>query len=1386
MNENTMYKDYFDIDENYFPAVNEELINSGEVDWHRFYPHATFIQLLKDTASILERNKKLSIWVEGAYGTGKSHAALTLKKILDADQIETKKYFVDNGIDKDIYNKIQGAKDKGTILTVHRYGVESIRGDESLLMAVQESIKKSLIEKGLEHLGDESLKDAIIQKLRDNIFSNYFDELIENRYHIQFGTDRSASIIEKLETLPEKETGELSKKIINIGDIEKINAFKLSPDNLIGWIKNIIEKNKIKSVIFIWDEFTDFFTNNRDSLTGFQKLLDSSQSMPFHFIIVSHKSESLFNDKDDNRKKILDRFVRPTCEIKLPENMAFKLMGAALRKKDDEILKREWKETADTLQAELTDSSALVIKSANIEPSDLKAVLPIHPYTAIILKYLASLFGSNQRSMFDFIKNKRGEAEDRSFMWYIENHGPMSNDPLLTIDMLWDYFYAEGRANLEPSLKSLLSVYDQNENSMNLNLESRKVLKTILLLQGISEANMGSVEMFRPTAKNIGNAYEGTDLGNSRATAIAQRLAKEKILYEQPYGTNREIQFVAVRTTANEEDLAAKIDEFKKSRKLRDIVEFSEVNDFLMLPPALKLRCNITSATVDNIDKVASDIRSKHWENRVPVVICYSTDDAERAALLPKIKILAEEERQEIIWVDTSLSDFKKDRLEEYYRTLAESAHWKGVDPKLSDNYLKDAEEVVQKWKKTICCAEIRIITHSRNEKVVGAIEAIAKISDYCRNLFPFAIDNLSSFSNMYEGSPTYRMGAKCGAGQETAGIFKSAKIDKNLSEIWCVEKYWISNKSHLLSKIKIDVDRKICESFDKDGRISICEIYNHLKAAPYGFLPCNLSAFVVGFLLKEYAISTYNWSNLSLSEPMSIEKLAEMIEEIIKLDITSNNRYVDKYIVKMSPEEYSFLQATSKIFRIPQTQCSSIEKIINEVIVKVRDLGFPLWALNDFIRVEKPKYCDEIYAVINNYCLLLNKGNDIRLAYDIGCLCTKNITLADIIQSLLTKENCKDGMKLYLDNYKDGELKQFAEKIEDGGNSLNSLKNKTTFDATWLWEKDTINSKIEELIIEYKLIDASCECTRKTSSFKELESAWFENIQRIKLPYESIKNECGDIKDLLGYLFDIAKTGSIRTIIQKQFLFELQKKSSEYTSFLGNQSTLFRRLFKPYLQGLSDNEVEKILRQLPTGLFVKSHIEYQEKISDIISTYKKSLKYNIMRNLWQAKTETQTPTEWSEKNSTPILCMVDDEYERAKNIFDLLNRKNLSDTEIDNCTSYIETAKFFKEFFDQTNIEKCFSEKMLGSYSAILTDNNEVRNYLKKKLGCNVYDWYPNPMVRNIIVQYASDNYVRKGYEKALQKIEDMDADSVKSYLKKLVKDNVKVGIEIIREGQE
>ncbi|MBQ8036645.1 MAG: hypothetical protein IJ268_06595, partial [Proteobacteria bacterium] len=133
------YESYFNIDKRFNPQIDKAQIENQPDLWKEFYPHESFVSLIKTTIDILNRKKRLSVWVKGAYGTGKSHAVLTLKKLLEASPQDAEEYFVkpENAdlLGRDLYNQFDAAKRSGKILVVHRYGSSSIKSDDQLVLA---------------------------------------------------------------------------------------------------------------------------------------------------------------------------------------------------------------------------------------------------------------------------------------------------------------------------------------------------------------------------------------------------------------------------------------------------------------------------------------------------------------------------------------------------------------------------------------------------------------------------------------------------------------------------------------------------------------------------------------------------------------------------------------------------------------------------------------------------------------------------------------------------------------------------------------------------------------------------------------------------------------------------------------------------------------------------------------------------------------------------------------------------------------------------------------------------------------------------------------------------------------------------------------------------
>ena len=77
------------------PAYNIEMEEAG--NWESFLPNQQFNEILIKAIGAVRNNdmdKHRSLWIEGTYGTGKSHAGAVLKHLL-CDNVEEIRQWVD-------------------------------------------------------------------------------------------------------------------------------------------------------------------------------------------------------------------------------------------------------------------------------------------------------------------------------------------------------------------------------------------------------------------------------------------------------------------------------------------------------------------------------------------------------------------------------------------------------------------------------------------------------------------------------------------------------------------------------------------------------------------------------------------------------------------------------------------------------------------------------------------------------------------------------------------------------------------------------------------------------------------------------------------------------------------------------------------------------------------------------------------------------------------------------------------------------------------------------------------------------------------------------------------------------------------------------------------
>jgi hypothetical protein len=1400
MSEKKVYKEYFDIDPKYYAAVTADLIDKGLVSWKGFYPHETFVKLLERTHSVLSGKDPRSLWVEGAYGTGKSHAVLTVKSLLEASDEEVRAYFDDYGLSSDLCQKLITDKNSGKLITIHRIGSGFIRSDQDLILAIQDSIMLALEKHGIENRGEASLKDAALKWFEKDANKIWFDTLIhEDEYAWAFGGEDINTIINKLKEGVEVQS--IMRNIMRVAEDNGITALRLDIQGLANWIKDVIAQNNINAILFIWDEFTEFFQNNQNSLTGFQTLAEISQSHPFYFMIVSHESRSLFANAD-TAKKILDRFV-PPIKIELPENMAFRLMAQAMKKTSDPVLAAEWIEYANELNDQLASVRSVIETSAKkestmgqktiISDEELQSIVPIHPYAALLLKHLSVAFSSNQRSMFDFIiSNDMTDA--KGFKWFINSYGPLDSQNLLTIDMLWEFFNGKGQNGLNDDVRVILDSYNLLQSD-KLTPDEQRVFKTVLLLQAISQRISG-VELLRPNEMNVDLAFSGTDWSKGKGRSIAEKLCRDGLIFKKPVGGGK-MEYTVANSTGDAATIEKKKQEIIAETKTQNLIISADLMSAIQLPASIKSRFVMEGAAIGNYNSVLTKASHSVINNRFKTVVTFAINDNEEGQLREQILKSVNSYSDIIIFVEC-LTTMGQDLYEQYIENMAYSRYYAQNDKARATNFEKQATRCLNDWKQKISSGAFLLYTSDNLSGI--RLAGLQSLQDELKNVehkrYYYGLSQFTVIDNMFAKGPLAQ-GAECGIKQTLVGTFKSGNEKLSLSNAltgaWGVDDYWNDpgKKSIVIVRIKNKVEEIIQNGFSTDsGRVSVLSIFSALEEEPFGFIPSNFSAFIMGFVLKEYACSDYFWSNGSSSESMTVDKMKQMIANALNQKVTPNNNYKEEFIVEMGPEQKMFLKSTAKVFNIPISQCGSVESARDQIRSKMKQLSFPIWCIKSLLESEVLKSSSkEVSDVIDAYCGIANTANSVKstesdLANGIGKAIIDNENIVDDLVSVITNEKCKQGMLAYISNYKSGVLVSLAQEVDDNGAYIDQVKQKFNADAAnWVWSSETADEKIDDVILEYKIIVESNKYNPKAFSLHDAVIEWNKRTSNIRISYEALKKTVGSLGLLLEQLLSMQRSGTLIEQNKSRFLDCLLAEGANFTEFYKKQSQYFKQVAATFIEDLDEQDIDKLYSEIPNGQFTKSSTEYFNYIEGKVKVFLQNQAKRKLLSLWKDKTGTKSPVDWSSTYQTPILCMFSDEdRNNIRQMFRAFTDKSASEDMVSKTINYLENADFFTRLSNEEERDKCFQNRVVGEYSVILSDVDKVREYLSSHVTDEPYEWMDNTAVRNKIKTLCEKQYLLKGKDTAMEVINSMDADEAKKYLCELIADNPTVGMEIIR----
>ncbi len=1223
------YDAYFDVDEDYFPTISDSSIKKGEESdpdfWMRTYPHATFIDALKKLERILNRVDKKSLWLEGAYGSGKSQCAYALRRILEVPQEKLVRYW--NKYDalkkeKDLLQKLIGCKERG-VLTVYRSSTSEIRDNRKLFFAVQESVLKALKAKGCRHLGSATLRDSVVDWLSKDAQKTMFDALLKGKYS-SFPYRSTDEVLERLRG--GGEVGDLVAKILAIGDAEGITAFELTVDGLCDWLKDVIAANDLQ-IVFIWDEFSDYFINNRNSWTSFQRLVELNAETPFFLVPITHALIAYFPSQDSNWKTLRDRFL--PVEIKLPDSVAFELISCALSVRDG--MNDRWNDMAEDLNSRLGNSRRDVASLVSVGEQTMKKIMPIHPRAAVALKYIASTFKSNQRSMFDFIKTV-DDGETQAFQWFIKNYGPESDRPLLTIDMLWNFFYEKGRRDLDRRIADVLDGYEPRRR--NLREEEQVVLKAILIMQALDAALNGSVSLFQATEENLRGVFEGTaSLEGARSCNIANQMVRAGVLFKKKVDKKTEVY--AVEMSAGDR---SKIDEIKDNirngLKTSRLIDEAELRGALGLGAALNLRFEnipgtgeIAGASLDGWTRELNAFRQRGGQEswRFAALAGFATRQDEAEKLQAKIReSAAKPENADVVFIDASAIVLNDEQIEDYVEFAALAEYYQGADRAASSSNAAKAKEILREWKRAFANGRY-VAYHNGKDWRCGSAAALHDVlQEIVTAKFRTAFDFAGLTDNMLKATQikaSAKIGLEARMGKTSGVVVGIEKKVFSAAEILTLPDYWKAFPDEKISKIKIALDEMIAVSFKRNGQVALSDIWSFLQCE-YGFARCNCYSFLTGFLLKEYGEDRK--LRFSDSHGLQCEMNVDSLSDALRTHIDGNAKN-DSYIVKQTPEERAFYDVLSA-WGAPKS-CSSPAQGASAVSACLQRRGFPLRFIASVVG-------KEIYEIAKRFVDLHKSEGDAQLeiAREIGAIALKRRSLRDELKEALNTENFSKGAELYLRDFDDGKLWSLAEKIGAQTRVLNDVRERfTSVKHQALWNDETQDEELRNLALEYAFANATNDVLRaskKANSKKSALNALREAARKIPFSSAQAAARYVELENFVDALRQIVRGETLQADFLKATTSEMETRRDVVRELLLAGKDAFQEVYANFLENLDDEEIERLRNRMPLGMFEFTTTECEERVAEETAKIEQARLKARLENFWFDKTGTRTPVE--------------------------------------------------------------------------------------------------------------------------------------------------------------
>lgn len=1056
-------------------------------EWESFIPNEQFNGVLSTVLKSVRGNdidNHKSFWINGTYGTGKSHAVAVISHLL-GDDVNTIQQWVNYEYGDDRFtqlrNRIYSLRKKIRLLTVKVYGLNTMTDAGDFALVLQKAVTTTLRRAGLDELCVPTDFETYIEQINKN--TTIWDHLIKNNSHLSSIVTSREHLIANLQQNDIDTYRRVNATLREAGldirlDNQKVDQWLVDVQN------KLREDGKYNGLLIIWDEFTDVMTSaiGMPVLKALQELAEkfmNEENSSFLFLI-SHPSA--FDKLGMEQMKQTDgRYHR--MKYNMESVSAFKIMSRKFEVKDKQLherLRQDFYQKNSDLLDVFTQNS----NDPKSTKEDLQNLYPLHPGTANLATHYATVVGSSSRSVFEFL------GQNDAIRTFLDNEECFHNKYTITADYLWDYVLKVFQDDV-----SNYGAVTERFNSYEKQVSAKgntffAIFKGILLLNAFNnvsgENNQGLVT---PSEKNIRYLFEGTQYENDVVTVL-QWFSTEGIIQRAPGGLYS-VQFSALPSGEIEE---------KKNEMRRVQFQYTyQILNFTDEPKNLFQKQYMQNvirpysfkfySDVNNDSSLRSQIKNGHKDTKkcnlfFALMMAKNNDELSHLRTFAEgcANDKADEGLKDIVFVvfDAVLGDKKYEQFIEYQANYACASNHNLLDQQKV--HLDHAIAMVKEWidATRLNNATIYIKTDKGSTTHPFPASQLPNIinSTISPTIFPYAPD---SYEMLRQKAPNTFWKAQ--KSKEIVRTFLSATTKTEISQVNaqmrpiqyliqdCLDdnlewKPGVPNE-HPFKKV-FDTINNIIEHADKSLPFDFSDKFSLLTKPPFGFYGCFATMAMVAFSLRPWVGKIFDLQG----KPRKADALRDDIDLLFKVwddNKSPNGKLRFKF---QTPEESKLCNELTTLFNLNKTggKYSNVTSLNDARYAIIADYlatqDAPLWAIKyvpkGFAFMPRPvNITDKIKQLVDNIvaiCTVKDSQSSKLIKDTLALIEEQRIEIRNILN---IKNIFKEGFNSYL-----MQLDRVKIKESELDSVRNYIKEHLELSVGY-WTEDEVKTKAQEWRLE-------------------------------------------------------------------------------------------------------------------------------------------------------------------------------------------------------------------------------------------------------------------------------------------------------------------------------